>query len=171
MVGSDSNGQALVLTNAHVAGTRKGRTVKCQRWNVDGTNERGSGVIIAAGYANGLPVDFALLRASQGFAKGVTPIPLADCYPDSQCGVTTMGCPRCEWPSLQVLSVQKNEGQILKWFPMAIGGRSGSSLIDYSDGTPKVVGLLTWRSGNYGMGHAGSSGAMRGRMPTSFESL
>ncbi|MCA9219813.1 MAG: hypothetical protein KDA71_05765, partial [Planctomycetales bacterium] len=126
-----------------------------------------------SGYARGLSVDFALLRAESGFASDVTPIPLADRYPDESAGVTNFGCPRCEWPSMQVLKMRSASSQVLRWHPEAIGGRSGSSLIDYADGSPKVVGLLTWGGGGEGLGQSTPFllDAMRGRMPKSFEPL
>lgn len=173
VVGRDGDGNAIVLTNAHVAGTRYGRVCDLQRWNMDGSGERGRGKIIAAGYSRGMSVDFALLLCDKKFAKNVRPIPLADRYPDQATGVTTFGAPRCEWPSMQVLKMEDAEGQILKWFPEAIGGRSGSSLIDYRDGGPRVVGLLTWGGGGRGLGQSTPFllDAMRGRMPKAFEQL
>lgn len=173
VVGRDGSGNAIVLTNAHVAGTQKGRVVQLQRWNADGSSERGQGAIIAAGYGRGLSVDFALLKCNAEFAKDVSPIPLADRYPDKAAGVTTYGCPRCEWPSLQVLRMNRNEGQVLRWHPEAIGGRSGSSLVDYTESGPRVVGLLTWGGGGEGLGQSTPFllDAMRGRLPKSFEAL
>lgn len=173
VVGFDDDGQALVLTNAHVAGSRRGRRVNVERWNVNGKSERGTGVIIAAGYARGMSVDFALLRCSRGFANGVTPIPLADRFPDDSKGVISYGCPRCEWPSMQTLRMERSKGQILKWRPQAIGGRSGSSLVDFSEGKPKVVGLLTWGGGGQGLGQSAPFvlDALRGRLPVPFEAL
>jgi len=87
--------------------------------------------------------------------------------------VTTFGCPRCEWPSLQVLRLNRKEGQILSWKPEAIGGRSGSSLIDYTDEGPRVVGLLTWAGGGEGLGQSTPFllSAMRGKLPTTLEGL
>jgi len=173
VVGRDRDGNAIVLTNAHVAGTRYGRICDLQRWNMDGSGERGRGKIIAAGYSRGMSVDFALLLCDENFAKNIRPIPLADRYPEQASGVTTFGAPRCEWPSMQVLKMEDAEGQILKWFPEAIGGRSGSSLIDYKDGGPRVVGLLTWGGGGRGLGQSTPFllDAMRGRMPKAFEQL
>lgn len=173
VVGRDADGNSLVLTNAHVAGTQRGRQVSVERWNPDGSNERGTGSIIAAGYGRGLSIDFALLKCSTGFAKDVSPIPLADRYPDVKAGVTTYGCPRCEWPSLQVLRMTRNEGQVLRWLPEAIGGRSGSSLIDHTSSGPRVVGLLTWGGGGEGLGQSTPFllDAMRGKLPKSFEAL
>ena len=173
VVGRDSLGNALVLTNAHVAGTSRGRIVSVERWNTDGSSERGQGAIIAAGYGRGMSVDFALLKCNVDFANDVTPIPLADRYPDTSVPVTTFGCPRCEWPSLQVLKLNRSEGQILTWKPQAIGGRSGSSVIDHTEDGPRVVGLLTWGGGGEGLGQSTPFllGAMRGRLPQSLESL
>ena len=170
VVGRDANGVAIVLTNAHVAGTQRGRVVQLERWNTDGTSERGQGSIIASGYGRGLSVDFALLKCNEAFAKGVATVPIANRYPKGQ--VTTYGCPRCEWPSLQNLRMRKNDSQILTWSPEAIGGRSGSSLIDYDEG-PRVVGLLTWGGGGEGLGQSAPFllEAMKGRLPASLEGL
>jgi hypothetical protein len=173
VVGRTPEGNAIVLTNAHVAGTTRGRTVNVERWNTNGTSEKGTGTIIASGYGRGTSVDFALLKCSPAFAKDVDPIPLADRYPSNQSSVTTFGCPRCEWPSLQVLRLNRKEGQILSWKPEAIGGRSGSSLIDYTDEGPRVVGLLTWAGGGEGLGQSTPFllSAMRGKLPTTLEGL
>lgn len=173
VVGRDGDGNAIVLTNAHVAGTQRGRTVNLERWNTDGTAERGRGSIIASGYGRGMSVDFALLKCNSEFAKDVRPIPLADRYPTKGVMVSTYGCPRCEWPSLQVLALNKSEGQILTWKPEAIGGRSGSSVIDYTEVGPRVVGLLTWGGGGEGLGQSTPFllQAMKGRLPKSLETL
>ena len=114
-----------------------------------------------------MSVDFALLKCSEGFADDVTPIPLADRFPDTNVAVTNYGCPRCEWPSLQVLKVNRAEGQVLSWKPEAIGGRSGSSVIDHTDAGPRVVGRLTWAGGGEGLGQSTPFllNAMRGQLP------
>jgi hypothetical protein len=173
VVGRDSAGNALVLTNAHVAGTTRGREVNLERWEPSGKSERGRGSIISAGYGRGMSVDFALLKCNAEFAKNVTPIPLANRYPDPSALVTTYGCPRCEWPSLQVLALNKRESQILTWKPEAIGGRSGSSVVDYTASGPRVVGLLTWGGGGEGLGQSTPFliNAMQGRLPVALESL
>ena len=173
IVGRDGQGNAIVLTNAHVAGTSRGRTVNVERWETDGSSERGSGTIIAAGYGRGMSVDFAILKCNSEFARGVTPIPLADRYPDTSVSITTFGCPRCEWPSLQVLQLNRSEGQVLTWKPEAIGGRSGSSVIDHTSSGPRVVGLLTWGGNGEGLGQSTPFllSAMQGKLPKSIESL
>jgi hypothetical protein len=173
VVGRTQEGNAIVLTNAHVAGTTRGRMVNVERWNTDGSSERSIGTIISSGYGRGTSIDFALLKCNANFASDVIPIPLADRYPTRGSSVTTFGCPRCEWPSLQVLRLNRREGQILSWKPEAIGGRSGSSLIDYSEGGPRVVGLLTWAGGGEGLGQSTPFllSAMRGKLPATLEGL
>ncbi len=173
IVGRTSEGNAIVLTNAHVAGTTRGRTVNVERWNTNGVSERSTAAIIASGYGKGTSVDFALLKCNLAFAKDVEPIPIADRYPNTQSLITTFGCPRCEWPSLQVLRLNRKEGQLLSWKPEAIGGRSGSSIIDYSDDGPRVVGLLTWAGGGEGLGQSTPFllSAMRGKLPATLEGL
>ena len=174
IVGRDADGNSLILTNAHVAGTQRGRRVNVQRWELDGRSERGTATIIASGYSRGLSVDFALLRASNGFGAAVIPIPLADRFPDGK-HATNYGCPRCEWPSLQTVQFTDRESQVLRWRPEAIGGRSGSAIVDYSgvNGSPVVVALLTWGGGGEGLGQSSPFviDALRGRVPRSFELL
>jgi len=173
IVGRDKDGSALVLTNAHVAGTQRGRVINVERWNENGTSEKSTGAIVSAGYGRGMSIDFALLRCKAGFAKDVTPVPMANRFPDPKAMVTTYGCPRCEWPSLQVLKMNRREGQILSWQPLAIGGRSGSSICDYTEAGPRVVGLLTWGGGGEGLGQSTPFvlNAMRGVLPTALEPL
>jgi hypothetical protein len=173
IVGRDTNENALVLTNAHVAGSQRGRVVNVERWSTNGSSERGQGTIIAAGYGRGMSVDFALLRCNGEFAKEVIPIPIANRYPAVDSTVTTYGCPRCEWPSLQILKMNRRDGQILTWRPEAIGGRSGSSVVEHTESGPRVVGLLTWGGNGEGLGQSSPFllEAMKGRLPTSLESL
>jgi hypothetical protein len=173
VVGSDAEGRKIILTNAHVAGTRRGQTVNVERWNSDGTSETSTATIIAAGHGKGMSIDFALLRAEDGFGKNVRSIPLADRYPDTEAMITTCGCPRCEWPSLQVLQMNRADGQVLRWKPEAIGGRSGSAIVDHTTAGPRVVGLLTWGGGGEGLGQSTPFllSAMRGKLPAAIESL
>lgn len=173
IVGFDAAGQALILTNAHVAGTQRGRVVNVERWDTNGRSERGTAAIISSGYGRGLSVDFAVLRAVGSFGKGVTPIPIANRQPDTSSPITTYGCPRCEWPSLQTLRMIRADGQILRWAPEAIGGRSGSSVVDHTSAGPRVVGLLTWGGNGEGLGQSAPFllSAMKGQLPKSIESL
>lgn len=173
IVGRTPEGNAIVLTNAHVAGTTRGRVVNVERWNTNGVSERSTATIIASGYGKGTSVDFAILKCNLAFAKDVEPIPIADRYPNTQSLITTFGCPRCEWPSLQVLRLNRKDGQLLSWKPEAIGGRSGSSIVDYSEDGPRVVGLLTWAGGGEGLGQSTPFllSAMRGKLPATLEGL
>ena len=171
IVGKDAGGAAIILTNAHVAGTRKGRVCNVERWDQLGNRYRGQASIIAAGYGRDAPVDFALLRVNGDFGRDVKPVPIADRLPKGR--VTNHGSPRCEWPSMQTLKMVKGKGQILKWMPEAISGRSGSSLIDYNDSGPRVVGLLTWGGQGLGLGQSAPFllDAIRGRLPKNYEPL
>ncbi len=173
IVGKDANGRSLILTNAHVAGTTKGRVVNVERWELNGRSQRSTASIVASGYGRGMSIDFAILRAAEGFGTDVKPVPIANRQPDTSALITTYGCPRCEWPSLQVLKLNRSEGQILTWHPEAIGGRSGSSVIDYTSNGPEVVGLLTWGGGGEGLGQSMPFvlNALQGRLPKSLEPL
>lgn len=90
---------------------------------------------------------FALFKCSTEFTKDVCPIPLADLYPTRGATVSNYGCPRCGWPSLQVLSLN----------------RTGS----------RIVGLLTWGGSGEGLGQSTPFllQAMKGRLPKSLDSL
>ena len=173
VVGRNDQGKSIILTNAHVAGTKRGRVVKVQRWTMDGTSERGTAKIIAAGYKRGASLDFALLECEGDFAADVTPIPLAQRYPDTSNTITSTGCPRCEWPSMQVLKLINDQGQVLSWQPEAISGRSGSSVVEHTKDGPRVVGLLTWAGNGNGLGQSTLLvlDALYGTLPRSLESL
>ena len=172
IVGKDGHGKTLILTNAHVAGTQRGRRVNVQRWNQLGETFKGTARIVASGYSSAKQIDFALLACEDSFGEGVKPIPLADREHNGG-RITTSGCPRCEWPSTQSLKMTRSGKQIIEWFPEAISGRSGSSLVDFTDNGPRVIGLLTWRGGGKGIGQSSMMvlAAMRGKLPTSFESV
>ena len=171
IVGKDAGGAAIILTNAHVSGAEKGIVCDVERWDQLGQRYRGRASIIAAGYSRDTPVDFALLRASGDFGRDVKPVPIADRLPKGR--VTNYGSPRCEWPSMQTLKMVKDKGQVLHWRPEAISGRSGSSLIDYTDSGPRVVGLLTWGGQGLGLGQSAPFllDAIRGRLPKNYEPL
>lgn len=173
VVGIDADGNALCMTNAHVTGTNRQTRINLERWNLDGSSEKGSGQIIAVGYGRGMSVDFAILRCSVGFAKDVTPIPLVDRYPTAGATIVTNGCPRCEWPSAQCVKMNRREGQVLTWNPQANGGRSGSAVCEITPDGPRVVALLTWGGGGEGLGQSTPFliNAMRGRLPASLEAI
>lgn len=173
IVGRNSQGQALVLTNAHVAGTKRCRVVDVQRWTMAGSSEKGKSTIIAAGYKRGSSLDYALLKCEQNFATDVVPIPLAQRYPDKDNSITSSGCPRCEWPSLQVLRMIEDSGQVLSWKPEAISGRSGSGVVEHTPEGPRVVGLLTWAGNGNGLGQSTLLilDALYGTVPKSLQAL
>lgn len=173
IVGRDQEGAAIVLTNAHVAGSVPGTSVQLERWDRNGLKHSGTATVIAGGYGRGTNVDFSLLRCEADFAIAVMPIPMADRLPDRSATVVTFGAPRCEWPSLQVLSWNRTDGPILTWAPEAISGRSGSGLFELTGTGPRVVGLLTWGGGGEGLGQASPFllQVMRGQMPTSLQIL
>ena len=89
IVGRDENGTALILTNAHVvfdgslvdwlAEKRKGKVVAVERWDIDGTIERGRAVVLA-GCERGLFADFVVLKVQGDFGSDVTPIPLTNAH-------------------------------------------------------------------------------------------
>jgi hypothetical protein len=173
IVGKDKEGNAIVLTNAHVAGVRKGRTVNLRRWGMDGKEEVGVGEIIAAGYKRGASLDYSVLKCLNGFGAKVVPIPLSINLPDKTKPMTNTGCPRCEWPSMQVIRMIRDTGQVLSWQPEAISGRSGSSIVQHGENGARIVGLLTWAGGGNGLGQSSTMilDSLSGRTPKSLEVL
>ena len=173
IVGKDKGGNAIVLTNAHVAGVRKGRKVNLRRWNINGGEESGVAEVIAAGYKRGASLDYAVLKCLNGFGSGAVPIPLSINMPDKTKPMTNTGCPRCEWPSMQVVRMIRDTGQVLSWQPEAISGRSGSSIVQHGDNGARIVGLLTWAGGGNGLGQSSTMilDSLGGRTPKSLEVL
>ena len=173
IVGRDKSGNAIVLTNAHVAGVRKGRKVNLKRWDMSGNEESGVAEIIAAGYKRGASLDYALLKCLDGFGSSTVPIPLSINMPDKTKPMTNTGCPRCEWPSMQVIRMVRDTGQVLSWQPEAISGRSGSSIVQHGDNGARIVGLLTWAGGGNGLGQSSTMilDSLGGRTPKSLEVL
>lgn len=139
------DGGSLVLTNAHVAGTRPGRDVVIRTQdNID----RPSRVIMAA-YSDRTLTDWNIVHVS-GF-QGIRPVKLSKNRPTGS--HYTKGSPRCVWPLTATDITTKDiddDSPLWRWTPNAIGGQSGSGV--WSDSNNLQYGLLTWSWGGYGAG-------------------
>ena len=146
IVGIDSNGYALVLTNAHVAGSKLGKLVKIE---VESTGTKLRGRVIMAAYSDKYLADWAILRTTTRFNK-VKPVKLNTQRPTGS--HYTKGFPRCKpMPAGNVEMVMLSKRTPLaKWRPNAIGGQSGSGV--FNDKTGYVECLLTWSWSGYGAG-------------------
>lgn len=145
--GRTDNG-SLILTNAHVAGTRVGRTVGID-CVIDGRDRSFDAKVIMAAYSDRTLTDWAVL-----FCEGLTeiePVPLSMEKPTGR--HYTRGSPRCVWPlkSTDVVTAEVSDGSPLwRWRPNSIGGQSGSGVWSYDD--HHQYGLLTWSWGGLGAG-------------------
>lgn len=142
------NGGSLILSNAHVTGTRVG-TVCSIDAVVDGQAKRLSGRVIMAAYSDRTLADWSIIHVKDW--QEVEPVPLSKETPTGS--HYTRGSPRCIWPqrSTDVRTVDiSDRSPLWRWMPNAIGGQSGSGV--WSDQDDKQYGLLTWSWGGYGAG-------------------
>lgn len=138
----------LILTNAHVVGTRPG-TAATVRMRVNGRDVQYTGSIVMAAYSSTVLADWAIVKV-QGRIP-VEPRLLSTTKPVGN--HVTVGAPRCVWPlvysALRTVDASNNSA-LWRWLPNAIGGQSGSGVWSTTDG--HQYGLITWSWGGYGAG-------------------
>lgn len=140
------NGKALILTNAHVAGTRVGRIVDVE---VESTGDRIKARVIQAAYSDRTWTDWAVLETIEPYEK-VKPVKLSKNRPSGS--HYTKGFPRCNPHSgtdIRTVRLSSVDAR-WEWLPDAIGGQSGSGV--WSDSDNIQYGLLTWSIGRNGAG-------------------
>lgn len=142
---------SLVLTNAHVAGSKVNHTVKVQVESLG--MKQFTGTVIRAAYSNSVSADWALVHVP-GLTE-IKPVFLSKSPPDASLSLYTRGFPRCQAHNGTDIKQHKtlNNGVML-WLPDAIGGQSGSGV--WSDVDNFQYALLTWSWGDgrrtYGAG-------------------
>jgi hypothetical protein len=147
-------GGTLVLTNAHVAGTRVGREVGIDIQTPDGGRVRKAGRVIMAAYSDRTLSDWAVVLIPDW--QEIKPVYLSKKRPSGS--HYTKGSPRCVWPlrNTDIKTVDMHPTNPLwRWSPNAIGGQSGSGV--YSDENNFQFGLLTWSWGGKGAGQMTSA--------------
>jgi hypothetical protein len=148
VVSNDYEGGSLVLTNAHVAGTRIGSTGTCL-FSINGADRRVNARIIMAAYSDKTLADWAVLFLPQ--FQIVKETRLSKSRPTGS--HYTTGSPRCVWPlrhqDLRTTQISSNSA-LWRWQPNAIGGQSGSGVWSRADNLQ--YGLLTWSWGGDGAG-------------------
>lgn len=135
-------GGSLVITNAHVVGSRIGSSARCQ-WEF---GER-EGRIIMAGYSSRVTADWAILWI-EGF-NSVSPVLATRKRPTSADRFATTGSPSCVWPlrhQTNIRLLSNNNAGFAVWDQPAIPGQSGSAV--WNQATKLQQLLLTWRTGN-----------------------
>jgi hypothetical protein len=140
------NGKSLILSNAHVCGTKIGRRVIVE---VESTGDRINARVIMAAYSDRTWTDWAVLETEDEYSK-VQPVYLSKNRPTGS--HYTKGFPRCQaFPGsdIRTVSLSSNDAR-WTWQPNAIGGQSGSGV--WSDTDHLQYGLLTWSIGRDGAG-------------------
>lgn len=145
LIGWDKGG-SLVLTNAHVVGSKIGTAARCRFNFGDGDIER-EGRIIMAAYSTRITADWAVLFIPDW--QPVRPVWGSRRRPTSSERFHTSGAPKCVWPlrhqtGLRIIS--NNGAGFAVWDQPAIGGQSGSGVWSLEDGFQRL--LLTWRTNN-----------------------
>jgi hypothetical protein len=140
------DGKSLVLTNAHVAGTRPGSVAKVTFPGVG--NKVVTARLIMAGYSDKVMMDWAILECEE--LINLPHVKLAIKPPEGE--HYTGGYPRCKGPVYQKLQTRQitHGGTVWRWQPDSIGGQSGSGVHSFAD--KLQYGLLTWSWGGDGAG-------------------
>lgn len=141
-------GGSLVMTNAHVSGTRIGSPVEVD-CVVDGLRVTRSGEVIMSAYSNQSLTDWAIVFLP-GFS-GIEPVRMSKENPRGS--HSTTGSPRCVWP-LQTFDIRTvnvaDDSPLWRWLDNSIPGQSGSAVCERQSGVQH--GLTTWTWGGFGAG-------------------
>ena len=138
-------GKSLILTNAHVAGSRVGRVVDVE---VESQRKKLKARVIMAAYSDKTVSDWAVLETTTKY-NDVEPTYLSKSKPSGS--HYTKGFPKCRPHSgTDIETVSFGRNGVWFWEPDAIGGQSGSGV--WSDNDHLQYGLLTWQWGKHGAG-------------------
>ena len=139
-------GHSLIMTNAHVAGSRVGSSAIVE---AESTGVRLETRIVMAAYSDRTLADWCLLKTVNPYSD-VEPVKLSKDRPSGS--HYTKGFPRCRpHGGTNITTVDmSNNSSLWRWNPNAIGGQSGSGV--WSDLNNLQYGLLTWSWGGYGAG-------------------
>ena len=140
--GIDGSGHAYILTNAHVAGSRVGRTVKVF---VESQGDNITAKVVMAAYSDKTLADWAVLKTDEPYTK-VKPVLLSKKRPSGT--HYSKGFPRCKAMQGQTIKTydMSDKSALWRWSPNSIGGQSGSGV--WSEKDNLQYGLLTWSWGS-----------------------
>ncbi|MEZ6100280.1 MAG: serine protease [Pirellulaceae bacterium] len=153
-----SRDYVYVLTNAHVAGTRLGTRVECEFWREGHQSSPVAGETVVVAYVPRAYRDIAVVRIDRRLLRGYLPAVVPIANPDEQADyrrLFSVGCASGRWPTaFEGFALRRNAsgGDTVHFVPAPAGGRSGSALFDVEGDTPRIVGLVAWRSSDNG-GH------------------
>lgn len=147
-----TDGAGWIFTNYHVVG--KETDVKLDFWT-NSKLETLEGKVCWRFYNVDLPGDFAFVKVDANALKRIDPpfVPLAgpDVRPSEHGFIASSGCPDGRF-------VQAWRGEVVSYYngktavfqPPPVPGQSGSGIVEYIDGRPYVVAILTWLFGQKG---------------------
>lgn len=142
-----------ILTNYHVVG--KENNVKIDFWT-NSKLETVDGKVSWRFYDVNLPGDFAFVKIDARDLKRIDPpfVPPAgpDVKPTEHGFIASSGCPDGRFAQAwrgEVISYYNGKTAVFQ--PPPVPGQSGSGIIEYIDGKPYVVGVLTWLFGQKGL--------------------
>lgn len=144
------NGGTLILTNAHVAGTKIGRIVQVFFESLGITKPA---EVIRAAYSNQIIADWALLFVESW--QQIQPVKLSKNPPAAGESMYTKGFPRCQAHNgTDITQHATLQNGVLLWLPDAIGGQSGSGVWGDDDNLQKALLTWSWTQGgrSYGAG-------------------
>jgi len=141
------NGGALILSNAHVTGSRVGSTSDF-RFDPAVSAQARKGRIIMAAYSTRVTADWSVSLIPD-WVPTIKPAWCSRQRPTGSQRFMTTGSPSCVWPlrhqsGLQLLS--NNNAGFAVWNQPAVPGQSGSPVWDMETLWQQL--LLTWRTGN-----------------------
>lgn len=151
----DTQDNAYILTNHHVAG-RRGSRVGVEFWTEGKLLPQVPGIVVEAQIDGGY-TDVAVVKIAAADLPG-TPGFVQLAKPGESVAVETvimsLGSPGGTWQTRFTGRVFKSDKTRMEFYPRPGGGRSGSSV--QRDG--KIVGLLTWSSGKPSWEEHGTDG-------------
>lgn len=147
-----TDGAGWFFTNYHVVG--KENDVKLDFWT-NSKLETLDGKVSWRFYDVNLPGDFAFVKVDAKALKRIDPpyVPLAgpDVKPTEHGFIASSGCPDGRFAQAwrgEVVSYYNGKTAVFQ--PPPVPGQSGSGIVEYIDGKPYVVAILTWLFGQKG---------------------
>lgn len=147
-----TDGAGWIFTNYHVVG--KETDVKLDFWT-NSKLETLEGKVCWRFYNVDLPGDFAFVKVDTNALKRIDPpfVPLAgpDVKPTKNGFIASSGCPDGRFAQAwrgEVVSYYNGKTAVFQ--PPPVPGQSGSGIVEYIDGKPYVVAILTWLFGQKG---------------------
>lgn len=137
-----------VLTNSHV--TSRNRNVQVEFWKYGRKTKPISGTNIWSQQNSNNGIDFSIISIPKDSFKSLPEIisfAPSGYKPNKGDYVFTAGCPSGGWMSVKEGFVLEFSNRQCKFYPVAFNGQSGSGLFTIINKEPRLIGVVTARSG------------------------